>query len=255
MDIEGRGQNETNRRNQMKKLYEKNELWFALLWIIVYCAVSIPIRGSLGDESILMLLGLAVIAVGIFIFVKKYHLAEKYGLCKWKGKAADYWFFIPMLILMTGNLWGGFGMAYSGTAQVFAVISMLLIGFIEEMLFRGFLFRILLKKDPAPIAITISAVTFGIGHIVNLFAGQASIETVIQVLFAIAWGYIFTFVFYKSGSLVICIFVHGLVDAFSKFSASADNLKWEYVYMGATIVGAVIYCIYLSRKPSVLKTE
>lgn len=112
----------------MKKLYEKNELWFALVWIIGYCLITIPIRGKLGDESPAMLIALALIAAGIFVFVKKYHLEEKYGLVKWKGKASDYWFFIPMLILMTGNLWRGFGMAYSGAAQVFAVISMFLIG-------------------------------------------------------------------------------------------------------------------------------
>lgn len=234
----------------MKWLYEKNELWFAIGWIILYCAATIPIRGNLGNESPAMLIVLALIAAGIFAFVKKYHLEEKYGLVKWQGKATDYWFFVPMLILMTGNLWRGFGMAYSGASQVCAVLSMLLIGFVEEMLFRGFLFRILLKKDPAPVAITISAVTFGIGHIVNMLAGQASLETVVQVLFAIAWGYIFTFVFYKSGSLLVCIFVHALVDAFSMFAA--DSVTMEWVYMGATIVIAIVYCLYLSKKPTVL---
>lgn len=236
----------------MKKLYEKNELWFALVWIIGYCLITIPIRGELGDESPAMLIALALISAGIFAFVKKYHLEEKYGLVKWKGKASDYWFFIPMLILMTGNLWRGFGMAYSGAAQVFAAISMFLIGFVEEMIFRGFLFRILLKKDPAPAAITISAVTFGIGHIVNLLAGQANLETVVQVLFAIAWGFIFTFVFYKSGSLLVCIVVHGMVDVFSKFAASDENMAAAYIYIAATIVIAIVYCLYLNRKPTAL---
>ena len=134
----------------MKKLYDKNELWFALIWIFIYCGVSIPIRGKYGDDSIFMLLGLLLIAAGIFAFVKKYNLGEKYGWVKWQRKASDYWFYIPMLILMTGNLWRGFVLAYSGVSQVFAVLSMLLIGFIEEMLFRGFLFRILLKKTPSP---------------------------------------------------------------------------------------------------------
>ena len=234
----------------MKKLYDKNELWFALIWIFIYCGVTIPIRGNLGDESIFMLLGLLLIAACIFAFVKKYRLEEKYGLVKWQGKASDFWFFIPMLILMTGNLWRGFSLAYSGVSQIFAVLSMLLVGFIEEMLFRGFLFRILLKKDPAPAAITITAVTFGIGHIVNLLAGQASLETVIQVIFAIAWGYILTFAFYKSGSLLVCIAVHSLVDAFSVFAG--ENITMEWVYFGATILIAVIYCLYLSRKPAAL---
>lgn len=235
----------------MKKLYDKSELWFAVLWIIVYCVVAGTVRGNFSDESIVMTAVLAVFTAGILFFVKKNGLEEKYGLCKWKGKAADYGFFIPLFILMTGNLWGGVEMYYAGMAQVFAVISMLLVGFVEEMIFRGFLFRVLLKKDPAPVAITISAVTFGIGHIVNLFTGHASVETVIQILFAIAWGYIFTFVFYKSGSLMICIIVHGLIDAFSKFTDLSVTLS--YIYMGATIVSAILYCAYLSRKPTLLK--
>lgn len=237
----------------MNKLYEKNELWFAILWIVIYCVISIPIRGNYGDESIQMLIGLTLIAIGIIAFVKRHHLEKKYGLVKWKGKSGDYLFFIPMLILMTGNLWGGFQMSYSGMAQVFAVISMLLIGFIEEMLFRGFLFRSLLKKDPVPVAITISAVTFGIGHIVNLLAGQANAETIIQIFFAIAWGFLFTFVFYKSGSLWVCILVHGLVDAFSEFGAHRGHSALIYVI--ATIVIALLYCIYLSRKPAALHSS
>lgn len=167
----------------MKKLYERFELLFAILWIVIYCAVSVPIRGTFGDESPEMLIWLSVIALGIIILVKSLHLERRYGLVKWNGNARDYLFFLPMLVLMTGNLWGGFGMAYTGKAQLFAVISMLLIGFIEELIFRGFLFRALLKKEPTPEAITISAVTFGIGHIVNLFAGKGGMETVIQVFF------------------------------------------------------------------------
>lgn len=237
----------------MRKLYEKNDLRFALLWILVYCVVSIPIRGSLGDESTAMLIGLAVIASGIFAFVKKSGLEETYGLVKWKGSAGDYLFFIPMLILMTGNLWGGIRAAYSGMAQVCAVLSMLLIGFIEEMIFRGFLFRALLKRDAVPVAVTISAVTFGIGHLVNLLAGQGGLESLIQVFFAIAWGYLFTLVFYKSGSLLVCIAVHGLVDAFSKFAAHGGNS--EYIYVAVTIVLSAGYCFYLSRRPVALRRE
>ena len=64
----------------MKKLYEKNEVLFAVCWIIVYCLLTIPIRGNLGDGSGLMTIALLAIAIGITAFVKKYHLEEKYGL-------------------------------------------------------------------------------------------------------------------------------------------------------------------------------
>lgn len=239
----------------MRKLYEKNELLLAILWIVAYVVVCGTVRGNFGDESPIMTAVLAVFTAGILVFVKTNGLEERYGLCKWQGRAADYWFFIPLLILMTGNLWDGFGMTYSGVSQVFAVISMVLIGFVEEMIFRGFLFRILLKKDPAPVAVTISAVTFGIGHIVNLFTGHGSLETVIQIFFAVAWGFMFTFVFYKSGSLIICIIAHSIIDAFSKFSVAEGNMVIAYIYIGATIVGAIAYCLYLSRRPTALKRE
>lgn len=156
-----------------------------------------------------------------------------------------YLYFIPMWILVAGILWGGFALSYSGAAQIFTVLSMLLIGYVEGMLFRGFLFKALVSKDGIKIAVIISAVTFGIGHIVNLLAGQANLETVIQVFFAVAWGFIFTMVFYKSKSLIPCILAHGLVDAFSKFSA--NNITFEWIYMGATIVIAILYCSYLAK--------
>ena len=229
----------------MLKLYKKNEILFAVLWIIAYCMICIPIKGELGIESIWMLVSLSLIAVGITIFVKKNHLEEKYGLIGWPKNTKKYLFFIPMWFLTTGGLWGGIALSYSGIAQVFAILSMFLVGYVEEMIFRGFLFKALIPKDGIKIAIIISAVTFGIGHIVNLLAGQANLETVIQVFYAIAWGFIFTMVFYKSKSLVPCIIAHGLVDALSKFGAS--NMTLEWVYMGATIIIAIFYCTYLAK--------
>lgn len=239
----------------MKKLYEKSELSFAILWIIAYCVIAGTVRGNFGDESVVNTAVLAVFAAGIFAFVKINRLGEKYGLCRWRGKAKDYWFFIPLFVLMTGNVWGGFGAPDSWTDKVFAVISMLLVGFIEEMIFRGFLFRALLKKDPAPVAIAISAVTFGIGHIVNLFTGQASVQTAVQILFAVALGFIFTFVFYKSGSLVVCVIAHGLTNALSEFSPPDKDKIFSYIYLGAAVAAAVVYCLYLSRKPAALANE
>ena len=198
----------------MKKFYEKNEVLFAVFWILMYCFVMAPVRGEFGDESIWSVLALAVIAAGITAFVKINHLDEKYGLTGWPKNTKKYLYFIPMWILVTGNLWGGFAPAYSGAALVFAVLSMLLVGYVEEMLFRGFLFKALASKNSIGVAIIISAVTFGIGHIINLLTGQANLETVIQVFFAVAWGFIVTMVFYKSRSLIPCILAHGLVDAF-----------------------------------------
>ena len=59
--------------------------------------------------------------------------------------------------------------------------------------------------------------------------------------------------FYKSGSLLVCIAAHGMVDVFSKFAAAESRAA--YIYVAATIVTAVLYCVYLSRKPTALQPE
>ena len=49
----------------MKKLYDKKEILFAVLWIVAYCALTIPIRGNLGDESLQTILRDFELADGI----------------------------------------------------------------------------------------------------------------------------------------------------------------------------------------------
>ena len=229
----------------MRKLYEKKEVLFAVIWIIAYCVVLGTIRGNFGDGSIAMLVALLVFTAGITAFVKTNNLEEKYGLNGLPKDMKRYLFFIPMLILATGNIWDGFALSFQGASLVFAVLSMILVGFVEEMIFRGFLFRAMLGEGSTIVAIIVAAVTFGIGHIVNLFTGQASFETVMQIIFAISWGFILTMVCFKSGSIIPCIIAHSMIDALSLFGA--DNELVDWIYIGVTIVVAIVYCIYLGR--------
>ena len=229
----------------MRKLYEEKEVLFAVIWIVLYCVVLGSIRGNFGDESIFMLLALIAFTVGITAFVKRNHLEEKYGLARWPKNTKKYLLFIPMWVLAAGNIWDGFSPSYQGVSLVTAALSMLLVGFVEEMIFRGFLFRAMLSKDKTVVAIIVSAVTFGMGHIVNLFIGQTSFETVMQIIFAISWGLILTMVCYKSGSIIPCIIAHAMIDVLSLFGA--DNELADWIYIGATIVIAIIYGTYLGR--------
>ncbi len=235
----------SGKEKSMRKLYEKKEILFAVLWIVLYCVVLGTIRGNFGDTSIAMLIALLVFAAGIITFVKANHLEEKYGLTGWPKDMKRYLFFMPMWILATGNIWDGFAPSYQGASLVIAVLSMILVGFVEEMIFRGFLFRAMLGKDKTIVAIIVSALTFGIGHIVNLFTGHAGFETVMQIIFAISWGFILTMVCYKSGSIIPCIIAHSMIDVLSLFGADNELIDW--IYIGVTIVVAIIYCTWLGK--------
>ena len=232
----------------MEKLYAKNEVLFAVVWILVYCLALTPIRAKLGDTSPWMTLALLLLSSAAFLFIRSSRLTEKYGLNGWPKNTKRFLFFLPMWILATGNLWGGIAPRYSGMPQAFAVCSMILVGFAEEVLFRGFLFRALLKENSTVSAVVISALTFAIGHIINLFSGQATLDTLVQIAFAAGWGFIFTMVTYKSGSLLPAILAHAMIDVFSVF-CSSDSEALSLIYSGLTVAVAVCWCIILAKQP------
>ena len=66
-----------------------------------------------------------------------------------------------------------------------------------------------------------------------------------QIIFAVAWGFMFTIVFYKSKSLWPSILIHGFINASSKYGIETTNILWIYII--ATAVVAAIYCAYLLK--------
>ena len=120
---------------------------------------------------------------------------------------------------------------------------MLLIGFIEEIIFRGFLFKSL-EKENFNRAIIISSITFGIGHIINLFTGAALLETLLQICYCISIGFLFVAIFYKGKSLWPCIITHGLVNAFSIYNID-NNLS---LYITPIILTIIPLCYFMYIK-------
>ena len=231
----------------MRKLYEKSEITFAVFWIVLY-TVSMGNLRNLGDDSPYMMIGLIVISVLMFLFVWKNGLMEKYGLSGWaKNNRAMLWF-IPLWIITTLNLWGGITPHFPMPGQLFAVVSMAFVGFAEEMIFRGFLFKAMLKDGSVRTAVIVSSVTFGVGHIVNLFTGHELAETLMQVVFAVAYGFLVTMAFYKSGSLLPCILSHSLFDMFAPFASENASPLLNWIGHGVMIVLTVLYCYYLIKR-------
>ncbi len=233
----------------MKKLYEKSEIWFAIIWIIIYVVVMGNLRNNFGDASPYSFLGLLVIAIALTIFIAKNKLRKEYGLVG-LSDIKKYLYFIPFVLLVSVNFWFGVSMHYDLVHQVFAVITMALVGYVEEIIFRGLLFKAI-EKDGIKQAIIISAVTFGAGHIVNLLTGHATIDTFLQMAYAIAIGFAFVMVFYKSGSLIPCIITHSLVNITSTFSvenAVSTSIVWKYAPALFLILVAGGYTLYLHKK-------
>ena len=232
----------------MRKFYETKPVLFAILWIVVYVVLIAPLRGRFGDGSLQMLLGLVAISAALLAVIRLLGIQKELGMTRWLQNGRALLWLLPMWVLSTGNLWGGVSLRYDAITSVMAVLSFLLVGVAEEIIFRGFLFNGMRKTGRLTVAIVVSAITFGMGHMVNLLTGHATAETLVQMIFAVAWGFLFTFAYLKGGSLLPCIAIHGLIDAFSVFAR--DNAAADWAYIIATVVIAVVYCLYLKKQPT-----
>ena len=213
----------------MIKLYNKNAENFALVWIGIYvvlCILADNVSGSIGIQKVITAPFCFVFAMVLFFFIRKYDLCETVGLCRFQGDVKRYLFFIPLALLCTTNVWWGVRLNVSIGETILYVISMLFVGFIEEIIFRGFLFTAMCKRN-VKVAMLVSSATFGLGHIVNLLNGRELIATLSQVCYAMAIGYVFTVVFYKGKSLWPCIITHSVINCLSVISNSGDLSEAE----------------------------
>ena len=241
----------------MKKLYNKSELWFSIIWIIAY-VLLFSIADGLSEKtgymkSITVLVGILLSTI-IIIFLKKNNLLEKYGLCSFKGNLKSFLFFIPLLAILTVNLWNGVKMNTSIINTILFIISMVCVGFLEEIIFRGFLF-VGMSQNSIKSAIVVSSITFGIGHIVNLLNGEDFVPTLLQVFYAIAIGFLFTIMFYKSKSLIPCIIVHAVFNSLSIFSVENSSMTLDIITAVFLCVVSIGYALWILNKTKEVKTE
>lgn len=210
----------------MYHLYKNNRLNFSLAWIISYVVLTLvadSFSGLLGSIKVITAPVHVLFALLLFYWIRKYDLLEEYGLCSFKGNWRNYLYFIPLFLIITTNLWNGVTINISAAEAVLFILSMLCVGFIEEIIFRGFLFKAICKKNVYQ-AILISSITFGFGHIVNLLNGANFVPTLLQIFYASAIGFLFTIIYYKGKSLFPCIITHGIVNSLSIFSVQGSQL-------------------------------
>ena len=232
----------------MNNLYKKSEITFAILWIVIYTVGIGTLKGQFGFDSLWQMLGLIALSAILFLFVNRNGLMEKYGLAGWAKDSRAMLWFIPLWLLSCMNLFSGYGPDYPVPGLIFAAVSMALVGFVEELIFRGFLFKAMLKDGNVKVAVIISSVTFGLGHIVNLFTGQDLMGTLYQVVFAVAIGFVFTFVFYKSGSLWPGILAHSFIDVSSVFASDGGSQCLNMILHIGIIVVSAAYSLYLAKR-------
>ena len=231
----------------MYQLYKKDSMEFTLIWIGIYCIIQSLANGLSAwigiPKSANAVLALAQSAYLLW-WLHKNGLLRNFHLNKPTQPAKNMLFYLPLLLISTSNLWLGIQMDLPLNALIFHILLMLSVGFLEELIFRGFLFEALRKKS-LKTAVIVSSLTFGAGHFINLFNGSGmSLGMVLfQIFFACLFGFLFVVIYLRSGSLIPCILSHqtiNILSAFANYSAS------RHIHFLVNLAEVTIVLLYLS---------
>ena len=113
---------------------------------------------------------------------------------------------------------------------IIGFLSIVGVGFREELLFRGIIANALANKywyDKNNIwkATIISGVLFGLAHLSNLFTGANYQSVLVQTVVAAVLGIYLTAVYYRGGNIWALILIHTITDMASLFLSSFTNNK------------------------------
>lgn len=227
----------------MKKIFEKHETLFCILLIALYVIINSYCVQNFGTKDYRSTIINTIISAFLIILMISLKKTKYYGLTK-VNNPKKHLYFIPLLLIASVNLWNGININNSKDEIIFHILTMINVGFIEEIIFRGFLFKMMAKENVKR-AILVSALTFGIGHIVNLLNGASTIPTLLQICYAVSLGYLFVIIFYKSKSLIPCIITHALINSLSIFNIETKISL--YIIPIFLIIVPLLYAYYINK--------
>jgi len=233
----------------VKKLFDRDGVWFAVGCIVVYVLAfgnADTLSESIGIPKLLTCVVGLVLTIALLGFVRKWDLCEHVGLRPVVGVWRSYLYFIPLLVVSSVNFWNGVTLNASPLETVLYIISMCFVGILEELIFRGLLFKEM-SKENVTVAIVVSSLTFGMGHIVNLFYGAPLLDTLLQLVYASGIGFCYTAIFLVSGSLRPCIVSHIFVNTTSVFAVEPGETFSVLTAILVTLI-CVIYGFWLLRR-------
>jgi membrane protease YdiL (CAAX protease family) len=192
---------------------ERHPYWFTVILeitvIFVYLvAGTIAHFMNLGNME---LYGLANLSLTIIVAV----LLSGMGWWKAVGfrapqKQSDLLYFIVPFFPMFINFIPG--VKITGIGYFLEVlIVMLMVGFVEEVVFRGLMLQAIKGRGNWK-AIVITSLLFGLTHALNTMVGKNLLNDVLQIFYAVAIGFAFAALVLKKGLLWPLVLAHFLIN-------------------------------------------
>jgi len=228
------------------------KLRLTIVFIVAYVVLAnagVVLSNQIGIEYLGETLLMLIFSFVLLLYAIKRKLTSTIGFAKINfADAKRCLFYIPLFILILAN--GVFFFDKSNNFQdIYLAIACkaLLAPFLEELLFRGFLFKAIEDGQHTKKAVLISGATFGFGHIVNLMSGYTGIQQLIQIILAVAIGILLAVLLVRTKSIVPGIIFHMAFNTASVLSKQAEPL-YDYIAVGFMLLVVLLYLVYLVNK-------
>lgn len=236
----------------LTQLYRRSPVGFALACIAVYAifmGLGDTLSACLGAAYSGNMLLAALLAAALLCWSDRSGLRRALGLCRPRGGRRVLWY-VPLAAVAACNLIGWRGYPAPAWETAFAAAAMLLAGLLEELLFRGLLLGALGRMGPRR-AVWLSAIAFGLGHLLNLLGGADAWETATQGICAVAVGVMLALLALRCGSILPGALMHGALNVLGVLSAPSEE-RAVLIAALMTVISAV-YAAFL--QPSGEKNE
>ena len=232
------------------------------LWFIVpmfFTQMPPDAHGTVGIEGALKMWKSELITAGVLVLIVSIlGWWREIGFRSIKRGGVKFLLPILLLILLMLNLaWvadesHSWFLGFQSPLQLVSLLSVIvLLGLVEEGVFRGVFFYGLSTHFSPLVTVLLSAGLFGLFHFVNIFTGAAIMDTVFQATHAAAMGFLYASLRLRIGAIWPLILLHGLWD-FSLFvlqsttQAGAQPQSDSTLSAGFAIaVPALVYGIFV----------
>ncbi len=219
------------RASGWKRFWEDGRWWKAALLIVVYLALYLIASRGIGvlfghlidadnifATPISVFIGLgAPLVVGAVLLVVFVASAGWFRPIFSRQPIAGRWWMwifvvlaiIPIVLRFAGIDYDSYGIPVVATSLAVG----LLIGFVEELLYRGIAVKILREAGHGEKAVAIiSSALFALSHSVNIISGQPVLTVALTVVFAFGFGMMMYLVMRATGNIVWAMLVHAMTD-------------------------------------------
>lgn len=193
------------------------------------------------SNAFLQYAGLLPFALGVYFYlIKTKKWGNFFSWDKLKPFKDTTLLCSPLLLVLMILFISNGGIDASSIYNLILVLctQILVVAFIEEVFFRGFMLNILISKG-FRFAVLTSSVLFALTHSLQLLGGQSVEDTILQVLYAFFIGMVLSLLIVNKQSIVVAITFHGLNNSFIMMGQSNGPSLYNYLLISILIAQTV----------------